>query len=331
MGIEREVLAVPEARHRPAQRPAELTCGAARVIGDAVRRVAGEQRDGGGPGRQAAARVKRWPGARLLVLTDAKRVASGMAERRHRDLARPSAPDVDHQEPQRAADRRVRAVAGAEDSEPAVEADAPPNRSVDDDERRREMCRRRDPMEVEGWIAGALGGGNDHRKVFGPTPGQHGVDRGLLDGQPPVVRRHFSEQLVWRPSGTREHPFDALPGRRHDRESVGHAFVEPDLEFVRRHRVRCYPVATVSDNSPPVDNPLDGFVSGNRIMTLAVTKGAILGGQIVPVLKTSQGGGLREERKPAAGRVRTGSEFPVEPHEKSRVFTGGLSRVQQVG
>ena len=112
---------------------------------------------------------------------------------------------------------------------------------------------------------GALAGGNDHRKIFGPTPGQHRVDRGLLDGQPPVVRRHFSEQFAWRASGTREHPFDALPGRRHDRESVGHAFVEPDLEFVRRHRVRCELAATISDNSSRADNPLNGSVSENRI------------------------------------------------------------------
>src|SRR5437870_4445470 len=207
----------------------------ARVLGPHHQHRVGIQ--GGGPGRQSAARVKRWPGARLLVLTDPKRVASRMAERGHRDLTWPSAPDVDHQQPQRTADRRVRAVAGAEDSESAVEADAPTDRSVDDDERRREMHRCRDPMEVEGWIAGALAGGNDHRKIFGPTPGEHRVDRGLLDGQPPVVRRHFSEQFAWRASGTREHPFDALPGRRHDRESVGHAFVEPALEFVRRHRV----------------------------------------------------------------------------------------------
>src|SRR5207245_3318429 len=77
VGIEREVLAVPEARHRPAQRPAELTRGAARVIGDAVRRVAGEQRDGGGPGRQAAARVKRWAGGRVLALNVTEWIASG--------------------------------------------------------------------------------------------------------------------------------------------------------------------------------------------------------------------------------------------------------------
>src|SRR5437016_3657873 len=74
----------------------------ARVLGPHHQHRVGIQ--GRGPGRQSAARVKRWPGARLLVLTDAKRVASGMAERGHRDLTWPSAPDVDHQQPQRTAD-----------------------------------------------------------------------------------------------------------------------------------------------------------------------------------------------------------------------------------
>src|SRR5437667_7595012 len=83
--------------------------------------------------------------------------------------------------------------------------------------------------------------------------------------RPPVVRRHFSEQFAWRASGTREHPFDALPGRRHDRESVDHAFVEPDLEFVRRHRVRCELAATISDNSSRADDPLNGSVSEHRL------------------------------------------------------------------
>src|SRR5207245_780886 len=170
VGIEREVLAVPEARHRPAQRPAELTRGAARVIGDAARRVAGEQRDGGGPGRQSAARVKRWPGARLLILTDAKRVASGMAANVDIEISPGRAPPTliinsrSARPTSRSRGSRGRRL------RTAVKADASPDRSVDDDERRREMRRCRDPMEVEGWIAGALAGGNDHRKIFGPTP-----------------------------------------------------------------------------------------------------------------------------------------------------------------
>src|SRR5438445_10929110 len=71
--------------------------------------------------------------------------------------------------------------------------------------------------------------------------------------------------------------------------------------------------------------PRIGFV------TLAVTRGAILGGQIVPVLKTDRGAGLLGKRKPAAGPVQSGPGFPVEPHEKSRVFNGGSLRVRRVG
>ena len=57
-------------------------------------------------------------------------------------------------------------------------------------------------------------------------------------------------------------------------------------------------------------------------MTLAVTKGAILGGQILPVLKT--GAAMPSLRTVSRGveRVHPQVEFPVEPYEKSRVLTG---------
>jgi hypothetical protein len=53
MGVQREVLAVPEARHRPAHRSAELAGGSARMIRDSMRRIAGEQDDGRCGGRQS--------------------------------------------------------------------------------------------------------------------------------------------------------------------------------------------------------------------------------------------------------------------------------------
>src|SRR5262245_34835406 len=96
------------------------------------------------------------PRARFLVLADAVRVAPGMTECRHRDLARARAADVDHQETQRPADRRVRAIARAEDAEGAIETDARANGSVDDDEGRGEVGRGRDPVQIEGGIAGTL-------------------------------------------------------------------------------------------------------------------------------------------------------------------------------
>src|SRR3989442_70207 len=86
--VEREVLAVPESRHRPAERAREALRRAARVIGDAVRRLAGEQRYRARARREAPRDVIGRPRARLFVLADAVRVAAGMAEGGHRDLAR---------------------------------------------------------------------------------------------------------------------------------------------------------------------------------------------------------------------------------------------------
>jgi hypothetical protein len=98
------------------------------------------------------------------------------------------------------------------------------------------------PWRLNNRITRALGGGDHHRQVAGPASSQHRVDRGLLDGEPAVVRRHLTKQLVARAFRAGEHPLDPLSRRRHDWQSVGHALVEPDLELVGRHRAvgRCY-------------------------------------------------------------------------------------------
>src|SRR2546427_7025871 len=228
-----------------------------------------------------------------------------MSERRHGDLSRPRAADVDHQETERPSDGRVRAIAGTEDAEGAVETDARSDRSVNDDEGRGEVSRGRDPMEIGGGVAGAFGGGDHDRQVVGPTAGQHRVDRGLLDGQPAEVRRHLAEQLVARAPGSGEHPLDALSRGRHDRQPVGHAFVEPDLELVGRHRAvrRCYTEnSRVLWGSGGPTSRAGGERSGNSaLMTLAVTRGAILGISI-----TGPGGA------PPGGGPPAGSDIPAE-------------------
>src|SRR6266850_2846590 len=139
VGVEREVLAVPEAGHRPAERASQARRGPARMIRDPVRRVAREQRDGAGVGAEPPRDVIGRPRARLLVLGDAVRVAAGMTEGRHRDLAGPHAAAVDHQQAQCAPDGGVGAEAGAEDAERGVETDARTDGTVDDDQRCREV------------------------------------------------------------------------------------------------------------------------------------------------------------------------------------------------
>jgi hypothetical protein len=215
-----------------------------------------------------ASRRKRRPASRgscgrpatdgLLVLTDAKRVASGMAEGRHRDLARTGAADVDHQQPERGPDRGVRAIAWTEDAEPAVEPDALADRPI-----------------------------RSTRSRVGGTTGSPSVT--------PLSNQTSNS------SGVATAP-DAIPSRR-------------------------FPTIPGPVDSRPGDPtiPTIGF------MTLAVTKGAILGGHGVPVSKTERQTGPGGGPISMPGPPLDGAGFPVEPHEKSRVFTGGSIGVTRAG
>src|SRR2546423_64322 len=74
-----------------------------------------------------------------------------------------------------------------------------------------------------------------HGQVLRPAAGHDGVDRGLLDREPAVVRWHLSDELVGAPARAREHALDPLARRRYHGEAVGDALLEPDLEFVGAH------------------------------------------------------------------------------------------------
>src|SRR6266481_7235197 len=82
------------------------------MIVDDERPLAREERHCALLGLRAALDVKRLPRRNLLVLADAVRVAAGMAERGHGDLSRLRASEVDHDEPERPADRGVGAKPG---------------------------------------------------------------------------------------------------------------------------------------------------------------------------------------------------------------------------
>src|SRR5512145_269843 len=122
--VEGKMLAVPQPRHGPAERAGQGAARAARMIGDSVGRPAREQGHHTVFWLESPVDVKGWPGTRFLVLPDAVGVATRMAEGRHRDLARPRPPDIDHEQAERTPDCGVGPPARSEDSEAAVEADA---------------------------------------------------------------------------------------------------------------------------------------------------------------------------------------------------------------
>src|SRR3546814_6408948 len=76
-----------------------------------------------------------------------------MAERRLVEVAGPAAADVEQDHPDRAADGRVGAIAGAEAVMPGVHADLLADRTVHHQERRHHMRRRLHAVEIEGLIA----------------------------------------------------------------------------------------------------------------------------------------------------------------------------------
>src|SRR5262249_12942791 len=73
--IKGEVFAVPDPRHRPSERAGELARGTARVVRNAVRRLAGEEGDGTGPRAPPPVDVVRRPRGPLPPLRAGERGA----------------------------------------------------------------------------------------------------------------------------------------------------------------------------------------------------------------------------------------------------------------
>src|SRR5262249_54591223 len=134
VAVEREALVVPHAGRRPAERRGELRRLATQVIVDDEGPLAGKHRDRALLACPPELHVERLPRRDLLVLADAVRVAPGVAEGRHGNLARPSPAEVDHDKTEGAADGGVGAEAGPENARGTVDADAPAHGTVHDDE-----------------------------------------------------------------------------------------------------------------------------------------------------------------------------------------------------
>ena len=87
-------------------------------------------------------------------------------------------------------------------------------------------------VHVELVGAGGLDRGEHDGQVLGPAPGQHGVDRDLLDRALDEVGRHDGDDLVGRPGRALEHAQHPGLGGRHDGQAVGPAAVEHRLDLV---------------------------------------------------------------------------------------------------
>ncbi len=181
-----------------------------------------------------------------------------MAKRRHRDLARLRAAEVDHDQAERAADGGVGAKAGAEHARRAVDAEAPAHGAIDDDEGRGGVGGAGLAVEVEGGIAGGLDHGQHHGEIIRPAACHDRVDGELLDGGSPEVRWHLGHQRLARPPGRGQHALHALAGGRDHGEPIGDAALEPDLEIIG-HGGAWY---TESSNADPEQGREDHGLGG---------------------------------------------------------------------
>jgi len=93
-----------------------------------------------------------------------------MTECRHRRLAGLGAADVDHQEAQRASERRVRAITGTEHVEACVHADPCADRTVHDHQWRRDVGRSRHAVQIEVRITRAFDRREQDGHIFRRQP-----------------------------------------------------------------------------------------------------------------------------------------------------------------
>ena len=105
------------------------------MIGDAVRGLRRDHEHRGILGPEPFFHVVGRERALLLVLGDAIAVLARVAQRALVEQSRPAPSDVEQHKAQRAPDRGVGAIAGAEDIAARVHADFPAHGTVDDEER----------------------------------------------------------------------------------------------------------------------------------------------------------------------------------------------------
>jgi len=172
-------------------------------------------------GRNTAIRVRRRPRADLLLFTDAvaprRRVAHGAFD----ELARMRAPDVPQNEPDRPADRRVRAPAiGPEDPLARMEPELAHNRSGDQREYR---CRAGGLRGIDRkrGIDDALDRGQHHRHVFRQAARHRAVGGDIFDRGYAVAGKYRSQHFVCVASDMIDDIRDGPARRRKNRQTVG--------------------------------------------------------------------------------------------------------------
>src|SRR5262245_63024021 len=112
----------------------------------------------------------------LLILANAIGVFCRIAERALVEVGCAAAADVEHDQPNGAADRSIRPVTGTKGVSPSIHADFARNWTVDDYQRRSHVGSCLHAIEVERSIGQSQHGGAHYGGVLGLAASHHHVD-----------------------------------------------------------------------------------------------------------------------------------------------------------
>src|SRR3989441_603828 len=231
----------PRRRRRAGDREQERFGGRRAVIVDVVGRLGAAHGDAALGRPEAALDMERRPRRRRLVLGDAVRVLTGVAEGRAVLASRPRATDILEGQAHRAPDHGVGAVALAERVGAGVDPESRRDRAVADEERGARMRSRLDRVEVEARIGERTDCGDDDRQMLGQGARERRVDGDRLEGCHSLARYERHDHLGAVAGEAPEDASHALLGRREHgqpvRPTLGDGEVLERVEIARRgHR-----------------------------------------------------------------------------------------------
>src|SRR5439155_7184073 len=142
--------------------------------------------------------VERLPGRLVLILADAVGVLTRMAEGGLVDPPRAGAANVHQRQPNRPPDGRVCHPALTEAVWPAVDLELLAEGTVDDDQRRRDVGRALDSVQVEAVVEQRFDRREHDWQMLRAASGHNGVHGQALDGRLAPLRWNPPDQVIGR-------------------------------------------------------------------------------------------------------------------------------------
>ena len=223
---------VPQPCHGPAKREGQLLGATAGMVADLQRRMPAEERDRALARAEAFLDMQRLPGALLLIFSHTKGELRRMTESCLGDLVRLSPADVRTDETEGTADGRVRAKAVPEGVVPTVDTNLLANGAVDDRHGGGREGGDVKAVNAELLFAHGLDTSHNYGKVGWVATRHDRIDGDLLNCGAAIVGADHTDEFLWVAVYSGEHPLNALFGRRHHRQAVGHAARKEQLNWI---------------------------------------------------------------------------------------------------